>query len=240
MRVWIGAAVALLATPAMAQDLPDGAAVATGPIGATLEQKLEAGALTRSGIRELIAQMMADGINAAERDLLREIAEGKAFTLTLEAPAAAGNRTIAVPAAADDVVMVARMVGAPPNMHQLWCVGGVPTEQFVELSRISPATFQRVYTFIGSQLDDAWTRSSRFNAFSPYVNALGCEWKAMETLPADPDTRGAAYDLLTTGIAFGIEKAKSEGKTPPEDFLFAWVAHEETKANFINGKPKLQ
>jgi len=238
MRIWIVAALALLAAPALAQDGSDGAAIAAGATGAAFEQQIQAGVLTRGGIREVIRQMLPEGVNAAERDLLLEIADGKPFTLTIEAYRGAGARTISVPASADDVAMVAKLVATPPNLHQLWCQPGLPTEQFVELSRISPATFQRMYTFVGNQLDDAWGKSTLINAFSPYVSSLGCQWKAMETLPADVEMRTAAYDLLTTGIAFGIEKAKGEGKTPPQDFLFAWVANEDTKAGFINGQPK--
>lgn len=238
MRIWTLAAVALLAAPAFAQEAPDGAAFTTGEVGATIEQKIRLDQLTRAGIREIVAGILADGINATERDLLVELADGKAFTLTIQSIGGGSNRAVTVPALSDDVVMVAKLMVAPPNLHQLWCVGGPPAEHFVELSRITPATFQRMYTFVGNQLNDAWGESSLTNAFSPYVGSLGCQWKAMETLPADVEMRTAAYTLLTTGIAYGIDKAKAAGKPPPQDFLYAWVATEDMKASFINGQPK--
>ncbi len=233
----IAIAVAMSAAPAWAQEAPDGAAFATGALGATVEQKIRVGGLTRDGVREVIAQILADGVNATERDLLVEMADGKAFTLTIQSLGADSNRAITVPELSDDAVMIAKLIATPPNLHQLWCVGGLPTEQFVELSRISPSTYQRMYTFVGNQLDDAWKQSSLINAFSPYASSLGCEWKAMETLPADVAMRTAAHDLLTAGIAFGIEKAKGEGKPPPQDFLFAWATNEDARARFVNGQP---
>lgn len=95
---------------------------------------------------------------------------------------------------------------------------------------------QRIYTFIGNQLDDAWKKSTLMNAFEPYQAAVTVQWKALETLPADPEMRQAAYDTFTTGIAFGIEKAKSEGREPPKDFLYAWIAQPDTMQKYVDGK----
>ena len=100
MRVWV-ITVALLAAPAWAQEV-DGRAVAVGAAGARIEAAVGAGGLSRGEMRELIQAMVADGVDAAERDLLTEIASGEALTLTLD-----GGRSIAFPKPADDVVMLA-------------------------------------------------------------------------------------------------------------------------------------
>lgn len=227
MRVWV-AALALLAAPAWAQV--DGKAAAAGAAGAKIEQAVGAGGLTRSGMRELVQTMVADGVDAAERDLLTEIASGEALTLTLD-----GGKSIAFPKPADDVAMIARLVTATPNLNTLWCQPLPAGDQFFELARLSPAAQQRLYTYIGNVLDDAWKVSSLRSQFVEYTRQLNCGWEMIQSMPEDKEARGLAYDLLIAGVATGIDKAKTDGREPPQEFLYAWMLGDERRKDLAEG-----
>ena len=221
MRIWL-AALVLLAAPAWAQV--DGKAVAAGAAGAKIEAAVGAGGLSRSGMRELVQAMVADGVDAPERDLLTEVASGEALTLTLD-----GGRSIAFPKPADDVAMIARLVTATPNLNTLWCQPKPAGDQFYELARLSPAAQQRLYTYIGNVLDNAWKASSLLSQFAEYKRELNCGWLMIQSLPEDKEARGLAYDLLIAGVATGIEKAKGEGREPPHEFLYAWMLGDDRR-----------
>ena len=230
MRIWL-AALALFAAPAWAQV--DGKAVAAGVAGARIEAAVGAGGLSRSGMRELVQAMVADGVDAAERDLLTEIASGEALTLTLD-----GGRSVAFPKPADDVAMIARLVTATPNLNTLWCQPNPAGDQFFELARLSPAAQQRLYTYIGNVLDDGWKVSSLHSQFVEYTRQLNCGWLMIQTLPEDKEARGFAYDLLIAGVATGIDKAKAEGREPPQEFLYAWMLGDDRRQGIVDGIQK--
>ncbi|HOZ27743.1 MAG TPA: hypothetical protein PK080_10310 [Hyphomonadaceae bacterium] len=228
MRVWV-ITVALLAAPAWAQEV-DGRAVAVGAAGARIEAAVGAGGLSRGEMRELIQAMVADGVDAAERDLLTEIASGEALTLTLD-----GGRSIAFPKPADDVVMLAGLVTATPNLNTLWCRPMPHSDLFFELARLSPAAQQRLYTYIGNVLDDAWKISTLRSQFVEYTRQLNCGWEMIQTLPEDKEARGLAYDLLIAGVATGIDKAKAEGREPPLESLYAWMLGDDRRQGLAEG-----
>jgi hypothetical protein len=182
-----------------------------GAAGARIEAAVGAGGLSRGEMRELIQAMVADGVDAAERDLLTEIASGEALTLTLD-----GGRSIAFPKPADDVVMLAGLVTATPNLNTLWCRPMPHSDLFFELARLSPAAQHRLYSYIGNVLDDAWKISTLRSQFVEYTRQLNCGWEMIQTLPEDKEARGLAYDLLIAGVATGIDKAKAEGASAVE------------------------
>jgi hypothetical protein len=37
------------------------------------------------------------------------------------------------------------------------------------------------------------------------------------------------------GVAMGIEKAKSEGRDPPREFLYAWMVGDERRQGIVDG-----
>lgn len=219
----------VLSVPAFAQTA-DGKADVSGKTRDALAKVAASGGVkTRVDMRAILGAVLEDGVEPTERDLLTELASGAAFSAKMS------GRDVAMAAVPQDVKWVPQTLLTPPNLHTLWCVNGQPTETFIEMSRWSPATYQRIYTFIGNQMDDAWKQSTLTNAYSPYVQALACEWNALKTLPADPETRTAAYDVLTTGVAYAIDKAKREGREAPQAFLYQWTLDPGTKQSFING-----
>lgn len=230
MRLAVVLAVCtVLSVPAFAQTA-DGKAEVSGKTGDALAKVAAAGGVkTRADMRAILGAVIEGGAEPAEQDLLAELASGAAFS------AKASGRDITVPAVSPDLKWVPQTLLTPPNLHTLWCVTGQPTEAFIEMSRWTPATYQRIYTFIGNQMDDAWKQSNLTNAYSPYVQALACEWNALKTLPADPEMRTAAYDVLTTGVAYAIDKARREGREAPQAFLYQWTLDPGTKQSFING-----
>jgi len=141
-----------------------------------------------------------------------------------------------VPAMPEELRMWPQTLLNPPNLHQLWHTAMPGSEILFEMARWGPAMNQRVYTFIGNQLDDAWKKSTLINAYAPYQEAVTVQWKALETLPADPEMRQAAYDVFTTGIAYGIERAKAEGREPPKEFLYVWIAQPDAMQKFVDGR----
>jgi hypothetical protein len=222
---------------AQTQTLPptDGKAALTGKAAAHMTAQGAAGVATRADIRALMTVVMDDlKVAEDEKDFLAELAAGAPVSLK------AGGKTIAIPAMAEELRQWPLLLVTPPNLHQLWHAPAPGGEMLVEMSRWAPAMNQRIYTFIGNQLDDAWKKSTFINAFEPYQAAVTVQWKSFELLPADPEMRTFAYDLLTTGIAYGIEKAKQENREPPKEFLYTWILPPDTRQKFIDGKPAPQ
>jgi hypothetical protein len=229
------AAAAIAPSFAQTQTLPptDGKAALKGKAADHMTARGAAGVATRTDIRALMTAVMDDlKVAEDEKDFLAELAAGAPVSLK------AGGKTIAIPAMAEELRQWPRMLVTPPNLHQLWHAPAPGGEMLVEMSRWAPAMHQRIYTFIGNQLDDAWKKSNLLNAYAPYVSAIGSQWKSFETLPADPEMRKLAYDLLTTGVAYGIEKATNENREPPKEFLYAWITPEDTQQKFIDGNQR--
>lgn len=232
MRKVIVALALGLATVGTAFAEVDGKAAASG--GAAAALRAGANPVDVPTIRAVIGAALEGGLSPDERDLIEEIASGGSIAVS------ADGQTILLQPAEEKAKAIASLVLAPPNLHTLWHKASPAPEQLIELAQLGPAMHQRIYVFIGNQLDDAWKNSTLLDAnapYAPYQGALTVQWKAFETLPADAETRAFAYDLLTTGIAYGIEKAKAESREPPKDFLYAWLAQPGTKERFVAGKP---
>ncbi len=226
-------AVLLAPIHASAQTPPvtDGKAVLSGKAAEFVAKAGAGGISSRAAIREMMIAILDDRQFAAdERDFLAELVAGEPIAVT------ADGGQVNVPAMPEDLTMWPQIMLNPPNLHQLWHVGMPGSEVLFEMARWGPAMGQRVYTFIGNQLDDAWKKSTLMNAFEPYQAAVTVQWKALETLPADPEMRQAAYDTFTSGIAYGIERAKAEAREPPKDFLYAWIAQPDTMQKYVDGK----
>jgi hypothetical protein len=234
MRTGLVVALALV-TPslALAQTPPvtDGKATLSGKAAEFVAKAGAGGISSRPAIRELMTAILDDRQFAAdERDFLAELVAGGPIAVT-----GAGGQ-VNVPAMPEDLRMWPQIMLNPPNLHQLWHVGMPGSEILFEMARWGPAMNQRVYTFVGNQLDDAWKKSTLMNAFQPYQAGVSVQWQALETLPADAEMRQAAYDVFTTGIAYGIQKATSEGREPPKEFLYAWIAQPDTMQKFVAGR----
>lgn len=226
---------ALMCAPVFAQEgLPpaDGKAAVSGKVAEVVAGEGAGGIDTRLEMRALMTAVLDDlKITDDEKDLLREMLGPNGVTVT------ANGKTVALAAPPQDVAWMPQSLLTPPNLHQLWHRGGPAAEQFVEMARWGPALHQRIYRYIGNQLDDAWKKSTFLSAYGEYVGALNTQYKAFETLPADVETRSFAFDLLTTGVAYGVEKAKAENREPPKDFLYTWLIPEDAKSRFVNKQP---
>lgn len=234
MRISLVAVLALLApSQVLAQTPPvtDGKATLSGKAAEFVARSGAGGISSRAAVRELMTAVLDDRQFAAdERDFLAELVAGGPIAVT-----AAGGQ-VTVPQMPEDLRVWPQTLLNPPNLHQLWHVASPGSDTLFEMARWGPAMHQRVYIFIGNQLDDAWKKSTFMNAFQPYQAAVTVQWKALETLPADPEIRQAAYDVFTTGIAYGIERATSEGREPPKEFLYVWIAQPETMQKFVEGR----
>jgi hypothetical protein len=234
MRAGIVVALLLFAPfLAWAQTPPvtDGKATLAGKSAEYVATNGDGGISSRAAVRELMTAIFDDRrIADDEKDFLAELGAGTPIVVV-----AAGSQ-ISLPAMPEALRMWPQTLLNPPNLHQLWHTAAPGGEIMFEMARWGPAMNQRIYTFIGNQLDDAWKKSTYMNAFQPYQEAVTVQWKALETLPADPEMRQSAYDVFTTGISYGIEKAKAEGREPPKPFLYAWIAQQDTIEKFVAGR----
>jgi hypothetical protein len=233
MRMIVLAVIALTAAPVFAQTQPvtDGKATLSGKAGEYVATSGAGGISSRAAVREMMTAIFDDlRVADDEKDFLAELVAGGPIAV-----AAAGTQ-ISVPAMPEALRMWPQTLLNPPNLHQLWHTAAPGGEILFEMARWGPAMNQRIYTFIANQLDDAWKKSSAFNFYAPYQEAVTVQWKALETLPADPEMRQSAYDVFTTGISYGIERAKAEGREPPKPFLYAWIAQQDTMEKFVAGR----
>ncbi len=221
MRLLLAAVAAMAAASgAVAQTPPlDGKVHLASDAAAYFTPAFAAQPIDKAQMRGAIVLLMADGkINPAELDFLKEVAAQSPFTLTTEG----GDRALALPAASDEAVALAKLLISPPNMHTLWHGDPDKTEQLVEISRWGPAANSRVATFFGNKLYDAWGQSNVLNAYSPFVDALGQEWNAVKALK-DPASVREGKLLLIAGCEYTKQKVAAEGKVPPQSFLCAWM-----------------
>lgn len=205
----------------------DGSAVLSPEAGKLVQAMLDAGGLTKAGMRGVFTQLIAEGVKPPNRDFAAELEAGKPFKLTY------GGKILDVKAVPADVAHMGALLNSLPNLRTLWDAPE-KTEDMIELSRWGAPMESRIIVFIGGLLDDASQQSSAANAYAPYVGMIGTMWNSLKKL-TDKASRERAHALFTAGLSYSFDKATKDNRKPPEPFLWQWTQSPDLKTSFING-----
>lgn len=215
MRVWVIAAAMLVAAPASAQDTLDGKATVDDFVGSFVKSYVEneAAGDGRSAYRSIIAGVLTRGMKPEDRDLFLEFASGKPVQVT-----AAGSQ-INVPALDGDVLAIARLHAAPPNLNTLWKQFDEPTAQMIEMSRWGKPAKDRIVGFMTNKLYAAWLPSNVGNSHRPWVSEFTGVTNALDTMK-DPSVRREGKLLLKAAMEQMLARAKTDGVPLSTAFLY--------------------
>ena len=213
MRILICAAAALLGANAWAQPVLDGKATATGAVGDALRQAMDSPGIQAEELRMLMRTMIDRKQPPEDKDLLAELASGAAVQVTMD------GRSVRVPALAPDVLAIAKIMSAPPNLNTLWKSHGEPMLQLVEMSRWGDMAKNRVTGFMANNLFAAWTKSNVRTGYREWMAEFTVVQNAMDTI-ADPAVKTEAKLLLKSAMEQVFAKCQAAGKELPPLFLY--------------------
>lgn len=217
MRGWIVAAALLLAGPDWAQPVVDGKASVDENVGSFVENYVSNMRGPEGGVssfRSIIAYVWTRGkLTAEEQDLFREVASGNAVAVTMP------GKTINVPAASNEVLAIAKLFLAPPNLNTLWKQAGQPTLTLVEMSRWGTVARNRVTDFMANKLYESWLPSNAMNSYTKYVTEFNGVTNAINAIE-DPKVKQEAKLLLKTAMEKLFVKAKAGNREQPPSFLY--------------------
>lgn len=216
MRTLVLAALALCAAPAFAQPVLDGKATVSADVGSFVQGYLnnrggeDAG---KSAFRSIMAGMIANSISAGDQDLLAELGSGRAVEVSAEA------KTIQVPALTGEVLAIAKLMAAIPNLNMLWRQPGEPTLQLIEISRWGKLANGRITGFMANKLYASWVPSTINNSYSPFVQEFSGIRNALDSI-ADASVKREGKLLLKSAMEQVFVKCKEAGSPPPPAYLY--------------------
>ena len=219
MRILVLAALALLAAPAVAQPMLDGKATVSADVGSFVKGYLNnrgGGDAGKSAFRSIMGGMIAYGVTAADQDLLAELGSGRAVEVV------AGEKTIRVPALTGEVLAIAQLMGAVPNLNTLWRQPGEPTLQLIEISRWGQKAKDRITGFMANKLYASWVSSTISNAYSPFVQEFSGARNALDSI-TDAAVKREGKLLLKSAMEQVFVKCKEAGTPPPAAYLYIFV-----------------
>ena len=222
MRMIVVAMAAMLAPPAFAQATVDGKAKTDAAVGPFVESYISSQsdpASAKSGLRAIMGVMTGKGLNADDQDLLRELASGQTVEVLTN------DRTLSVPALAGDVLAIARLMAAVPNLNTLWKQPGEPTLQLIELSRWGTKPKERVIGFMANKLYATWPPSTMSNSYSPWVQEFAGINNALIAIQ-DPAVKTEGKLLLKAAMEEMFAKCKADGRPLPQFYLYS-IAFEQ-------------
>jgi len=121
-----------------------------------------------------------------------------------------------------DVLAIAKLMSAPPNLNTLWMQAGEPTLQLVEMSRWGDPAKTRISGFMSNKLYVAWSKSTVQNTYSPFVSEFAGINNAVMAI-ADPAVKTEARLLLKSAVEQVFASCKKDGREPPPHFLYAFA-----------------
>ncbi|MEQ1782208.1 MAG: hypothetical protein ABMA14_12660 [Hyphomonadaceae bacterium] len=208
--------MALFAAPAFAQPVLDGKATVSADVGSFVQGYLDnrGGAdAGKSAFRSIMGGMIAKGITAGDQDLLAELGSGRAVAVSAE------TKTIQVPALTGDVLAIAQMMGAVPNLNTLWRQPGEPTLQLIEISRWGKMAKDRITGFMANKLHASWISSTVNNAYSPFVGEFAGIKNALDGV-TDAAVKREGKLLLKSAMEQVFVKCKEAGSPFPTAYLY--------------------
>lgn len=221
MRMFVIAALAVLAAPAWAQPVTDGKASVDADFGSFVQgylDNLQAPDKGASAFRSIIGYAVTKGMTADYQDAFVEFASGKPVVVT------AGAKTINVPAVTDGALATVKLFTAPPNLNTLWKTPGEPILQLVEMSRWGKPAKERVIGFMSNKLYAAWVESRPGNGRSAWVQEFNGVRNAMQGIQ-NQSVQNEAMLLLKAAVESVLVKAKADGREPPAPFYYGGTFH---------------
>lgn len=209
-------ATLLFSAPAVAQPVLDGKAMVSADVGSFVQGYVAnrgGGDAGKSALRSIMGGMIAYGVTPGDQDLLAELGSGRAVEVVAE------TKTIRVPALTGEVLAIARLMGAVPNLNTLWRQPGEPTLQLIEISRWGQKAKDRITGFMANKLYAAWVSSTISNAYSPFVQEFSGARNALDSI-TDAAVKREGKLLLKSAMEQVFVKCKEAGTPPPTAYLY--------------------
>lgn len=210
-HVFLG--IAILSAGAAAQPSLDGKARFDGESWQLVEKFPEPTHVTKASLRRAASIIFARKATADDADLIYELASGKPVAVTVE------GSTVELPGLQGELLWIAQLMSAVPNLKTLYKTPGEPFLAFIELSRWGEKAKDRIVTFLANELEIAWANSTMTNDYGPWRAEFGGIVVALNSV-ADLQVREEGKLLLKAGVEQVVARCKQKGGPPPHAYLY--------------------